>query len=97
MTTAPQDPNPGDFTPNERRALVRQLTHMLNQRETDKRQFMEHFGRYGVLLEGVLTQLDKQGREIDQLKDLVTRVYQLGIWWEQDECDRSWAEEASNA
>ena len=70
---------------------------MLNQRETDKRLFMDRFGRYGVLLEGVLAQLDKQGHEIDQLKDLVTRVYQLGIWWEQDECDRSWAEEASNA
>ena len=70
---------------------------MLNQRETDKRLFMDHFGRYGVLLEGVLAQLDKQGHEIDQLKDLVTRVYQLGIWWEQDECDRSWAQEASNA
>ena len=95
MATTPHRPETEDMTSQERLALVRQMTNILNQRETAKRLFMENFGRYGVLLEGVLTQLEKQGRQIDQLKDLVTRVYRLGIFWEQQEVDSAWEAEAN--
>ena len=84
MATTPNTPDSSDYTANERRALVRQLTNMLNQREKDRRHFNEHFNRYGVLLKGIFQFMSDQNKKIAEIHDLVDRTYKLGIWWEDD-------------
>ena len=70
------------MTAQDRLALVWQLTHLLNQREMDKRHFNEHFSRYGVLIEGLFNQLEDQKTRLDEMHEPMRRIYRLGIWWE---------------
>lgn len=95
MATTPHRPETEDMSSQERRALVRQLTNMLNQRETDKRQFNEHFSRYGVLLEGLFKQLEEQKERLDDMNALMHRVYRLGVWWEHQEVEQAWEPETN--
>ena len=96
MSATFRDPDPGEMSANERRALVRQLTNLCNQRASDRRQFNEHFNRYGTLLEGLFQRLDDQKTEIDELRSLMHRVYRLGVWWEHKELEDAW-EPGANA
>ncbi len=83
------------MTAQDRLALVRQLTHPLNQREMDKRHFNEHFRRYGVLMEGLFNQLEDQKTRLDEMHELMRRIYRLGIWWEHQKVDQAWEAEAN--
>ena len=96
-----------DFDEQTRQALVRQLTNMLNQRQSDRqffqenfKMFDEHFRRYGVLLEKILASLDNHNTidtELREIKDLVNRVYHLGMWWDQQEQIHEGSQVAVNA
>lgn len=83
------------MTAQDRLALVRQLTHLLNQREMDKRHFNKHFRRYGVLIEGLFNQLEDQKTRLDEMHELMRRIYRLGIWWEHQKVDQAWEAEAN--
>ena len=87
--------DPGELDAQARLALVRQLTNLCNQRAGDRRQFNEHFARYGVLLEGLFQRLDDQKTEIDELRSLMVRVLRLGIWWEHQQEADAWEPEAN--
>ena len=95
MATTPHRPETEELTSQERLALVRQLTNMLNQREMDRRHFNEHFRRYGVLIEGLFKQLEDQKTRLDEMHELMRRVHNLGIWWEHQEVDQAWEAEAN--
>ena len=65
-------------------ALNRLLCNLANLQSSQRRDHLEHFHRYGVLLEAILSRLDKQAERQEEQELQMQRLMSLGMWWDED-------------
>ena len=61
-------------------ALNRLLCNLANLQSSQRHDHNDHFRRYGVLLEAILTRMDQQDQQIQ-------RLLALGCWWSEEGSD----------
>ena len=72
MTNAPHSHDNGGLDRSQVAALIRSLTHLLNQRAGDRIRTDDHFNKYGVLLEGVLSKQEKYDNSLAGVGNLIS-------------------------
>ena len=61
-------------------ALNRLLCNLANLQSSQRHDHNDHFRRYGVLLEAILTRMDQQDQQLQ-------RLLALGCWWQENADD----------
>ena len=72
MTNAPNSNGNGGLDRSQVAALIRSLTHLLNQRAGDRLRTDGHFNNYGVLLEGILSNQEKHDSSLAGVGNLIS-------------------------
>ena len=68
-------------------ALNRLLCNLANLQSGQRRDLVENFRRYGVLLEAILSRLDKYGERQEKQEQQMQRLMALGMWWDEVDAD----------
>ena len=58
-------------------ALNRLLCNLANLQSSQRHDHNDHFCRYGVLREAILTRLDQQDQQMQ-------RLMAVGMWWDEE-------------
>ena len=65
----------------------RLLCNLANLQAGQRRDHQEHFHRYGVLLEAILSRLDKFAQRQEEQEPQMQRLMALGMWWDEERAD----------
>ena len=68
-------------------ALNRLLCNLANLQSGQRRDQVENFRRYGVLLEAILSRLDKFAERQEEQEQQMQRLMALGLWWDERDAD----------
>ena len=68
-------------------ALNRLLCNLANLQSGQRRDLVENFRRYGVLLEAILSRLDKYAERQEEQEQQMQRLMALGMWWDERDSD----------
>lgn len=68
-------------------ALNRLLCNLANLQSGTRRDQNEHYQRHGVLLEAILSRLDKFAQRQEEQEQQMQRLMALGLWWEEQDAD----------
>ena len=68
-------------------ALNRLLCNLANLQSGTRRDQNEHAHRHGVLLEAILSRLDKFAQRQEDHEQQIQRLMALGMWWDERDAD----------
>ena len=68
-------------------ALNRLLCNLANLHSGTRRDQNEHYHRHGVLLEAILSRLDKFAQRQEEQEQQMQRLMALGMWWDEQRSD----------
>ena len=68
-------------------ALNRLLCNLANLHAGTRRDQNEHYLRHSVLLEAILSRLDKFAQRQEEQEQQMQRLMALGMWWDEQHSD----------